>query len=178
MQHIDFPSPLATEGRVPLEQTVVDSFGFLPAHLRRVALGIPSRLQRTRPSAGGFSLLEHACHLRDYEAEGIQLRMVRILGESAPALADFPGDRLAVERKYNEQDFSAALRSFESKRRETQRLLSGLSDPELERKADFGSEGRVSLRRMIAIFAEHDVTHRHELDELAAEISTASARPV
>jgi DinB family protein len=161
---------------MPLEQTVVESFGFLPAHLRRVALGIPSRLQNTRPAAGGFSLVEHACHLRDYEAEGIQLRIARILGESAPALADFPGDRLAVERNYNEQDFSAALRSFDRKRQETQRLLSGLSDAELERKADFGSDGRLTLRRMIAIFAEHDATHRHELDELAAELSTASQR--
>src|SRR5512143_4096866 len=108
------------QGRMPLERTVVDSFAFLPAHLRRVALGIPSRQQSTRPAAGGFSLLEHACHLRDYEAEGIQLRIARILGESTPALADFPGDRLAVERKYNEQDFSAALRYFERKRQETQ----------------------------------------------------------
>ena len=161
---------------MPLEQTVIESFGFLSPYLRRVALGIPSRLQRTRPAAGGFSLIEHACHLRDYEAEGIQLRIARILNEDGPVLADFPGDRLAIERKYNEQAFSDALRGFERERLETRRLLLGLSDMALERQADFGSEGRVTLRRMIAIFAEHDATHRRELDELAAELSTSAPR--
>ena len=161
---------------MPLDRALIESFTSLPADLRRIALGIPTRQQTKRPAAGGFSLVEHACHLRDYESEGIQLRITRILAEAGPALADFPGDRLAVERKYNDQEFGGALRSFERKRNETLRVLAGLSDEQLDRKAVFGSEGRITLRRMIDIFAEHDATHRHELDELAGELSARGLR--
>jgi hypothetical protein len=51
------------------------------------------------------------------------------------------------------------------------RQLAGLSDDELARATHFGSEGRITLRDLIAIFAEHDVTHRRELDQLAAELA-------
>ncbi len=161
---------------MPIDRNITKGFGAMPSYLRHVAMGIPTHSQAERPKAGGFSLVEHACHLRDYEVEGIQLRITRILREVEPLLVDFPGDRLAVERRYNDQVFGEALGDFDRARNETLRILSVLSDEQLERKAVFGSEGRTTLRRMIEIFAEHDATHRRELDELTAELSTGGLR--
>jgi len=161
---------------MPLDQSTVENFRLLPLHLRRVALGIPTRCQTTRPAAGGFSLVEHACHLRDFEREGVQLRIERTIRESEPDLADFPGDRLAVERDYQKQEFGAALRGFERSRNETVRLLARLSDEQLERSARFGGEGRVSLRRLLRLFAEHDASHRAELDRLVVELAATGLR--
>ena len=161
---------------MPLDHPIIESFRLLPLHLRRVALGIPTRCQTARPPAGGFSLVEHACHLRDFEREGVQLRIERTIRESEPELADFPGDRLAAERDYQKQEFGTALRGFERSRNETVRLLARLSDEQLERRARFGDEGRVSLRRLLRLFAEHDASHRAELDRLVVDLSAAGLR--
>ena len=108
--------------------------------------------------------------------KGVQLRIERTIRESEPELADFPGDRLAAERDYQKQEFGAALRGFERSRNETVRLLARLSDEQLERSAHFGGEGRVGLRRLLRLFAEHDASHRAELDRLVVELSAAGLR--
>ncbi len=153
------------------DQETIEALRLLPALLRRLGSTIPTSSHRTCPAAGGFSLVEHACHPRDYEAEGIQWRIARILAEEDPVLGDFPGDRLAIERNDNADDFGRALNDFERRREGSLRQLAGLSDDKLARTTRFGSEGRVTLRDLIAIFAEHDVTHRQELDQLAGELA-------
>ncbi len=64
----------------------------------------------TRPAGGGFSLVEHACHLRDLEREGYLLRFMRLLAESYPVLEGFEGERVAADRDYLAQDAIAAAR--------------------------------------------------------------------
>src|SRR5262245_55170953 len=63
-----------------------------------------------KPSATEFSALEHVYHLLDIEREGYQERIRRLLEEDAPSLPDIDGDRLAQERKYNEQDLDIGLK--------------------------------------------------------------------
>src|SRR5205085_1076161 len=101
------------------------------------------------------------------------LRIGRCVKEGEPDLADFPGDLVAAERNYIAQDFDGALQSFEGSRKTTLALLQGLADEQLERRAQFGGES-LTLRRLIAMFAEHDRSHGHELAELAAELAPAA----
>lgn len=156
-----------------LSHSVLDSFQLLPRDLRQISQGF-SAAERTRaPTAGGFSLLEHACHLRDYEVEGVERRIDRILAEDEPALDDFEGDRIAIERNYRRQDFDLAMSEFERSRSRTLLRLAGLSDAQLDRMTRFGSIGQMTLRQMIDMFAEHDRTHCQELELLAAEIAAA-----
>ena len=163
------------ENVMPLDRETIESFRRLPEQLRQLARRIPADRRTRAPAAGGFSLVEHVCHLRDFEAEGVQLRIGRCVKEREPDLADFPGDVVAAERNYVAQDFDEALQSFEGSRERTLSLLAGLSDEQLERAARFGGEGRLTLRRLIAMFAEHDQSHRHELDQLAAELAPGVA---
>src|SRR5438445_221979 len=78
------------ENVMPFDRETIESFRCLPEQLRQLARRIPADRRTRAPAAGGFSLVEHVCHLRDFEAEGVQLRIGRCVKEREPDLADFP----------------------------------------------------------------------------------------
>jgi hypothetical protein len=116
---------------------------------------------------GGFSLVEHACHLRDLEREGYLLRVRRLLEEDSPALAGFDGDRIARERGYRAQDAAAACADFALARAELVRRVRALGDAELCREGEFAGR-RVSLADVVLMAAGHDAEHRADIDRLLA----------
>ena len=141
-----------------------------PQFLRSAGLGIsPSDLERA-PKCGGFSLVEHACHLRDYEEAGCLQRILRMLVEESPCVKDFEGERIAVERSYRHQSFSAAVEDFAYHRQTTLRILTSLSPEDWQRTATLESIGRISIRQLAEIVAAHDKTHLHEIENLLGEI--------
>ena len=146
-------------------------------YLEGTLLSAQQSLHGRRPSTLGFSLVEHACHLRDYESTGVLERIEKILTEETPFLPDFPGDQLAVERDYRNQDLASALSDFVNLRAKTVAILETLSEKQLRRTAAFGDEGIVHLARFVEIVAEHDRTHRQEIDQLLAEIQPQDPNP-
>ena len=156
-----------------LDAVLLAALGTMPGFLHAAAHGLSSGDLTTAPRGGGFSLVEHACHLRDFEAEGCLVRVARILAEDEPALADFDGDRIAIERSYKTQDFTAAWRDYERHRAQSLTVLAALSEAELGRTTRFGTAGRITLRRLIEMIADHDATHREEIGQLLAELRAA-----
>jgi DinB family protein len=156
-----------------LDASLFTALGTMPGFLHAAAQGLSPDDLATAPRGGGFSLVEHACHLRDFEAEACLVRIARILAEDEPALADFDGDRLALERSYKTQDFTAALRDYERHRAQCLAALAGLTAAQLDRTTRFGAIGRITLRRLVEMIAEHDATHREEIDHLLAELRAA-----
>jgi DinB family protein len=120
---------------------------------------------RFRPSADTFSLVEHACHLRDLEREGYLVRVRRMIGEKDPALEPFHGSDVARSRDYLAQDAKIAAQEFAAARREVTGLLAPLTEADLAREATFGGE-RVTFADVIAMMVEHDREHREEIEEL------------
>lgn len=120
-------------------------------------------------------MVEHACHLRDYELEGCQARVRRMLAGGEPFLADFEGDRLARERDYLSQDATRAWVEFAAARTRTLELLAGLTEAQLALTARLGTMGTITLSRLVAIVAEHDADHRGEIVRLVAELRSARA---
>ena len=112
-----------------------------------------------------FSLVEHACHLRDLEREGYLVRVRRILAEDAPALAPFDGAAVASERDYPSQDARQAARDFAEARRALIALLAPLDARTLAREATFDGK-RIMLCDLVAMICEHDRGHREEIDGL------------
>ena len=137
--------------------------GFLAAALACVARAELGR----QPAPGEFSLVEHACHLRDLEREGYLVRVRRMLAEREPALAPFDGGAIAAARDYPRQDAFAAAREFAAARRELVALVAALTPGELAREGTFG-ERRVCLADVIAMMVEHDRGHRAEIERLIA----------
>src|SRR6185436_833213 len=118
------------------------------------------------PEAGGFSLVEHVCHLRDYDDEGCVGRIARMLAEHTPVLPDFAGETLARERAYQKQDLASAVDAFRLNRARTLDVVATLSSTDLVRTARLGSAGVVTVSRLLEIVADHDDAHRREIDAL------------
>ena len=53
----------------------------MPTVLRAAIVDATPAQLRHKPAPEAFSLVEHACHLRDLEREGYDLRLQRMLGE-------------------------------------------------------------------------------------------------
>jgi heme-degrading monooxygenase HmoA len=149
---------------------LTDELRSFPHYLRSVAQGMPDTQLRLRPTHGGFSMVEHACHLRDYDAMGFLGRMQRILAERDPFLREFEGQKLALEHNYQTQSFLAAADDFDRNRQKTLEALKALSCGQMEGTATIGTMGTVSIRRLVEIVAEHFRTHRGEIEDLLGEI--------
>ncbi len=130
-----------------------------------VLAAIPAELWREPPAAGGFALVEHACHLRDIEMEGYRVRLERMLAEAAPLLPDLDGAKLARERNYLGEDLRAGLGAFASARGEVVRRLAGLTSAERRRCGTLEGVGEITIDGLVAKMLEHD---REHLAELAA----------
>lgn len=140
----------------------------MPDRLRLSVEAFPGDVRR-RPAADLFSLLEHACHLRDIERIAFTERIRRMLAESDPELADVDGARLAAEADYNAtQDLHAALAAFASLRAANVDVFSRLTESEWSRTGNLEGAGRITLADLARRMDKHDREHVAEIEALTA----------
>ncbi len=145
----------------------------MPALMRECAAAL-SGVTHRRPAAGGFAFVEHAWHLADLEREGYGVRIHRLLAETAPALPDFDGDRIARERDYLASDAHLALEMFAQARARNIERLAALDAAALARRGTQGGVGEVTLGRLPRMMAAHDAEHVAELAALVDELAPAA----
>jgi hypothetical protein len=150
----------------------LERLGAMPAFLEAALHEAGEDHFAMRPSEDAFSLVEHACHLRDLEREGYLVRVRRILTEKTPALEPFDGQAVAEARDYASQDAHAAAQDFAAARREllaVLAVLAALAPDDLEREATF--EGRRIMLADLAILVDaHDAEHRQEIERILDDI--------
>jgi DinB superfamily len=139
--------------------------------LRALLDGMDVMKMRVKPNPALFSPLEDAWHLRDIERGGYLVRIRRILTEDVPVLDDLDGDRLAIERRYNERELAPAIDDFACARAESLTLLKDLPADAWARRAQFANH-TINQRALIDMMVEHD--HGH-LSSIRAIYVTASA---
>jgi hypothetical protein len=142
-------------------ESVVDAIDRLagaPQAIREAFAGMDAEKIRRKPNLTLFSPLEDVWHLRDIEREGYLVRIGRILSENVPALEDLDGDRMAVERRYNELELAPAIAGFAVARAESLALLKGLPTEAWMRQAHFANRV-IDLRMLIDMMVEHDHGH-------------------
>ena len=144
----------------------------MPAVLKAAIVNASADELRRKPAPGAFSLVEHACHLRDLEREGYTLRLKRMLGEEHPSLAGFQGDAIAIERDYLAQDAAAAEVDFAIARGVLLARAETLTPAEMSRTADFMGR-RITVCDLLAMMVEHDRGHREEIAALLATRASA-----
>jgi hypothetical protein len=147
--------------------------GAMPELLRDVAVALAGATHR-RPATGGFAFVEHAWHLADLEREGYGARISRLLTETAPALPDFDGDRIAREREYLHEDLALALQLFARARTRNLDRLAALDAAALSRRGTQEGVGELTLARVPRMMAAHDAGHVEELAALVAELAPAA----
>ena len=143
----------------------IERLAAMPEFLETALDIVSPELLRFKPSADAFSLVEHACHLRDLEREGYVVRVRRMIAEANPALEGFDGAAVARSRGYLAQDAKVAAQEFAAARRELLGMLAPLTQDDLAREATFDGE-RITFGDLIAMMVEHDRGHRDEIEEL------------
>src|ERR1700722_14577692 len=136
----------------------IDKLARAPEAIREAFAGMDAEKIRRKPNLGLFSPLEDVWHLRDIEREGYLVRVGRILSENVPALEDLDGDRMAVERRYNDLELAPAIAGFAVARAESLALLKGLPIEAWMRQAHFANRV-IDLRTLIDMMVEHDHGH-------------------
>lgn len=116
--------------------------------------------------AGSFSPVEHCWHLADLEREGFGVRIDRLRTENAPHLADFPGNRLALEREYRKRDLAEGIAAFREARAMNLAALASVEDAAWSRAGTQEGVGSVMLCDLPNMMAQHDRSHRAEIESL------------
>ena len=149
---------------------IIESLAKTPESISAMLVRLPSSAWTTRTHKEEWSFVENICHLRDLETEGYAVRIARILEEEKPYLPDFDGPRLAIERKYIEQDALQALMDFTRVRISNVAKLTELEAGSLKRAGTLENWGVVTLRRLIDLIHEHDQHHLGDLSRLSESL--------
>jgi len=160
----------ATFTPVALAEAVA-RLGAMPAFLAAALASVPAAELARQPAPGEFSLVQHACHLRDVEREAYLVRVGRMLAEHEPVLEPFDGGAVAAARDYPAQDAFGAARDFAAARGQVVLLVQALTPELLAREGTFGDR-RVCFADVIAMMVEHDREHREEIERLLARLGS------
>jgi hypothetical protein len=142
-----------------------------PARVEALMARIPKEKQTQKPRPDAFSARENVHHLRDIEAEGYGVRLLRLLGEPDPVLKDLDGDGLARERLYNERPHESALEEFSHLRAANVERLLRLTAEDLVRKGSWEGVGPVTLEKVLEMWRDHDRGHLDEIAWFAGELA-------
>jgi DinB superfamily len=127
---------------------------------------------RSKPNPNAFSPLEDMWHLRDIETEGYLPRIKRILAEDMPVLEDLDGDRMAVDRRYNELELAPAIAGFIAARAQSLALLKALPSEAWMRSAYFANRV-IDLRALVQMMVDHDQGHLASIQGIYVAASAA-----
>jgi hypothetical protein len=148
---------------------VVAALATMPARVAAYAAHVPAALVTRRPAGMGFSLVEHACHLRDLDAVFAE-RIDAVRTHALPVIASVDGTALAAQRDYLAQRLDDALAAFRAGRAALCATAAALQPAELARCGLRDGMRRMSLDELVRELFDHDLTHVLELDELLAEL--------
>jgi transcriptional regulator with XRE-family HTH domain len=149
--------------------TMVATLGAMASKVTDIVGQIPRAAWARRPAKGGFSLLEHVCHLRDIDDDGYRVRLERMLAEQRPSLVDIDGDALARERDYQSQDLMSALSAFTAARRAIAAQLARLTQEERQRTGLMAAK-EITIEGLVGAMRAHDSEHLDQINELCAEL--------
>ena len=131
---------------------------------------------RSRPEDDEWSLKEIAGHLRDNEE--LALEQMRLMaGDDEPELPTRDVDALPLERDYRSADVRELLRAFAGLRRQTHRLLWGLTPEDWGRCGRHPYRGEVTIAQIARELAEHDLGHLWQARRLRETLRQRSKRP-
>jgi DinB family protein len=116
-----------------------------------------------------LSPVEQCWHLADLEREGFGARIRRLLDEENPFLPDFDGARLARERQYRSRSLQEGLAAFRDGRQANLALLRTVAPEQWSRAGTQEGVGRVALCDLPHMMAEHDASHRAEIEAWSRE---------
>ncbi|MFN8572243.1 MAG: DinB family protein [Gemmatimonadaceae bacterium] len=118
---------------------------------------------------GKWSILQVIQHLIDSEiVYGFRTRL--ILSNPGVEIAGYDQDRWADVLRYQHESLVDALPELRALRGRNLRLLTRLTDEELDRFGMHNERGRESIRDMVRLLAGHDLLHRAQIARIRSTL--------
>lgn len=136
--------------------------------LERLVGNLPAETLRRHPLAERWSVAEILAHLADAEIVAA-FRIRKILSEPGCAIAAFDQDAWASSLDYAESDPQQSLRTFRTLRAANLALLRSLTAEQWERYGIHSERGKETLRRVVTMYAGHDVNHVRQIEGILSE---------
>lgn len=136
------------------------------AALHGIVAEMDSSSWNSRPDPNEWSPLEIVCHLRDSESAVQRPRLLRILEDDNPFIAQPPPPPGPGERDLSGENGYAALHSFAAERAITLQFLATLKESDWARPARHSIFGPTTLLEMAHFTARHDRLHISQLCQL------------
>lgn len=125
--------------------------------------------QLDRAALGEWSARTILAHFRDCEALCEGLRVVRMLAEDRPLLADFDEVAWASTRNRTRDRKEQLLGDFALQRQATVNVLTGLRPEDWQREGTHPTRGTFSVRTWAEAIADHDAGHLTQLEAALGE---------
>lgn len=122
-----------------------------------------------------FTAIAQACHLRDIEIDGYQVRIRRMLEQDSPELVSIDGYALADERHYRDADADDVLAAFRCARSETIKLIQRIDESQMKREGYFEGYGHITLKGLVHFLCSHDQQHLACMQWLLGKMDSDSA---
>lgn len=151
----------------PAHHGLVWALASLPEEIARVIDGHPADALRRPASDGAWGVVEHLCHLRDWEEIFVE-RAKAILAEDAPVLPAYDDDLWPIERDYRGEQPVRAFDRFRELRGSLVELLEGLPDGAWHRIGKHGLLGEITLLWVADHAREHGDEHLLQIREALA----------
>jgi hypothetical protein len=146
------------------QQELLADLERMPEWLDEVFAGLSPEDAATPGPDGGFSPVAQCWHLADLEREAFAVRIERLLTEVEPALPDFDGAQIAAQRRYHLKSLAEGIAAFRRARHVNLAMLRAIPAGDWTRGGTQEGVGRVSLCDLPSLMAEHDLTHRGEIE--------------
>jgi len=140
----------------------------LPA-LENLCAGLGPAQLRQPEAPGKWSILGVLEHLVDQELVNAY-RYRATLAEDEPPLGGYDQDRWSARLHYGRAEASTLLAELRVLRERNLRLFADLDAAELARVGLHAEDGRLSLARMAALTAGHDLVHRRQITRIRAAL--------
>ena len=126
------------------------------------------------PEPGKWSIRQIVAHLSDSEIVAT-MRLRQILAEEDPKLEAWDQEAWAHKLDYSRRKPSQSLETFRRIRGENYELLKDLPETAFERAGMHSERGRLTLRQLLQLVAEHAENHAAQLRARRAEFKTFKA---
>ncbi len=141
-----------------------------PQRLRDAAAGLDAAAARARPASGAWSVIELACHMRDY-GEIFNSRLLRATSEDNPRVASYDNEDLVASREYLSQDLDQVITAATRIRANLLQNAARLSDDDWRRTVQHPTWGEPSVEWLLNRCAEHELEHLADLSQVRAEVA-------
>ncbi|MBS1904886.1 MAG: DinB family protein [Bacteroidetes bacterium] len=138
--------------------------------VQEFAQSIPENLRTVKPDAVAFSANEIIHHLRDVEKLWHE-RFEEMRKKKDVIFEPMDPDRTAHDGQYNTKHMHDALQQWGELRERTLDVVESMEDEELDIEAEHPRYGKMDVRRILDVMANHDMQH---LEQLKRTVDTVS----